>query len=123
MTDWSAVLALAFERGVGQGCGDSGDSGDNPTKVLGIIADQPSALVTTPDRPVVTVVTPSAAVTTVTTPLVAGGDTGRNVFCTTVQVLQPIVTTVTTVTTDNEPFGERALHLVEHLLSATDISS
>jgi len=108
MTDWSAVLALAFER-VGQGRGDSGDSGDNPTKVLRIIANQPSARVTTADRPVVTVVTQSAAVTTVTTPLVAGGDTGRNVFGTKVQALQPTVTTVTTVNTNNEPFGERAL--------------
>ena len=68
MTDWSAILAHAFETTV-QKCGDSGDSGDKRNKTLKQVVNPPHALGTTCNRPVVTVVTPHEAVTTVTTAL------------------------------------------------------
>ena len=99
MTDWSAILAHAFET-TAQKCGDSGDSGDKRNKTLKQAVNPPHALGTTCIRPVVTVVTPHEAVTTVTTAASGGGDKGKKEIPSITQEDRRSVTTVTTVTTD-----------------------
>src|SRR5260370_1573196 len=101
MTDWSAILAQAFETTV-QKCGDGGDSGDRPAKALGLLGNSPRKLVTSRNTPVVTVGTPrnDDAVTTVTTASLGGGDKGTKDIPSISQEDRRFVTTVTTVTTD-----------------------
>jgi hypothetical protein len=101
MTDWSGILAHAFAT-TARKCGDGGDSGDEPAKALGPIANKPSAPVTPSNRRVVTVVTRRAhdPVTSVTTPTPDGGDKGRKAILSTAQEDRQSVTTVTSVTTD-----------------------
>jgi hypothetical protein len=110
MTDWSAILARAFET-VHRNRGDSGDTGDSSSKALLRHANLPVTPVTSRNRPVVTVVTrrDEDAVTSVITSSRAGGDKLREAFHSTVQVHPPSVTSVTTVTTDIETLGQRAL--------------
>src|SRR3954470_22999631 len=99
MTDWSAILAHAFETTV-QKCGDGGDSGDKCAKALRRVGNPPHAFGTTCNRPVVTVVTPHEAVTTVTTAASGGGDEGKSEIPPITQGGRESVTTVTTVTTN-----------------------
>jgi hypothetical protein len=99
MTDWSAILAHAFET-AGQKCGDGGDSGDKRAKALRQVGNPPHALGTTCSGPVVTVVTPLEAVTTVTTAARGCGDKGKSEIPPITQGDRDPVTTVTTVTTD-----------------------
>jgi hypothetical protein len=99
MTDWSAILALAFETKVQKG-GDSGDSGDRRIKTLKQVVIPPAWLGTTSIGPVVTVVTPTAGVTTVTTAARGCGDKGKGEIPPITQGDREFVTTVTTVTTE-----------------------
>ena len=116
MTDWSAILAHAFERTI-QKCGDGGDSGDKRNKTLKQVVNPPHALVTTCIRPVVTVVTPHEAVTTVTTAASGGGDKGKKEIPSITQEDRRSVTTVTTVTTDIH--SPDACGIVDRLTSMT----
>src|SRR6266550_4740972 len=103
MTDWSAILAHAFET-TGRKCGDGGDSGDRPAKALGLLTNSPRKLVTSRNTPVVTVVTPrnDDVVTTVTTASLGGGDKGTKDIR---SISQEDRRSVTTVTTDIHPLA------------------
>ena len=116
MTDWSAILAHAFETRDRE-CGDGGDSGDKRAKALRQVVNPPHALGTTCIRPVVTVVTPHEAVTTVTTAAPRRGDKGKSEIPPTTQGNREFVTTVTTVTTDIH--SPDACGIVDRLRSMT----
>ena len=108
MTDWSAILAHAFQS-AHRNRGDSGDTGDNSTKALLQHVNLPAVPVTTCNRPLVTVVTPRDTVTSVTTSFRVSGDRRTEVIHSTVQAHRPSVTSVTTVTTEFDAAGKQAL--------------
>jgi hypothetical protein len=105
MTDWSAILAHAFE--MGRKCGDTGDSGDSPANALLPLANSPRMLVTGRNTPAVTVVTflDDQAVTAVTTASAGGGDKVKREIPSTTQEDRRSVTTVTAVTVGIYPRG------------------
>ncbi|MBR0692566.1 hypothetical protein [Bradyrhizobium lablabi] len=112
MTDWSAILARAFDKRLETG-GDGGDSGDKFPKALEGIANRQAGIVTNENSQVVTVVTRPAAVTTASK---EGGDKGPNPILAGFQPHRRPVTSVTTVTTDVDLPGGLA---VDHLRSMT----
>jgi hypothetical protein len=118
MTDWSAILAYAFQM-TDRECGDAGDSGDKRPKALRQVENRPHALGTTCNRPVVTVVTPhnDEAVTTVTTATSGGGDEARKAFPSAAQQDRHSVTTVTTVTTVARGIHSRGGGVIDRLRS------
>jgi hypothetical protein len=105
MTDWSAILAHAFE--MARKCGDTGDSGDSPANALLPLANSPRILVTARNTPAVTVVTflDDHAVTAVTTASAGGGDKVKREIPSTTQEDRRSVTTVTAVTVGIYPRG------------------
>jgi hypothetical protein len=115
MTDWSAILARAFDKRLETG-GDGGDSGDKSPKALEALANRQARIVTNENSPVVTVVTRPAAVTTVTTAATEGGDEGSTPILARFQPHRRSVTSVTTVTTDVDRRGRLA---VDRLRSMT----
>jgi hypothetical protein len=99
MTDWSAILARAFDKRLETG-GDGGDIGDKFPKALEALANRRAGIVTNQNPQVVTVVTRPAAVTTVTTASTERGDKGSSPILARFQAHRRSVTSVTTVTTD-----------------------
>jgi hypothetical protein len=117
MTDWSAILAYAFET-THRKRGDGGDTGDSLAKALRQQGHLAVAPVTTRNSAAVTAVTHRAdgAVTIVTTPSPDRGDKGGKALLPMIQPHRQSVTTVTTVTTDSNSLGRCA---VDRLRSMT----
>jgi hypothetical protein len=117
MTDWSAILAYAFET-TDRKRGGSGDAGDGLAKALQHQAHLVIAPVTTRNSAAVTAVTQRAdgAVTIVTTPSPDRGDKAGKVLPPIIQPHRQSVTTVTTVTIDSNSLGSCA---VDRLRSMT----
>jgi hypothetical protein len=122
MTDWSAILARAFET-THRNDGDTGYTGYRMAKALRATPNLPGAVVTTRNKQAVTLVTAASsadAVTTVTTASLPVGDKVGNAIPSTEQVHPRPVTNVTTVTSDIGSVGKQAL---EQLRSMAPLES